>query len=109
MNITKIADKLCSHQPQLKPFDDVDWMGYAGCETPNPEIAYTEKGTFVLDGCAVHVELERVEGDPEDCAHDLFVDEFASEAEARNVAEFLILNPDLVPKLLGLAVGSTGI
>lgn len=102
---TKLADRLCSHQPQLRPFTKEDWWGFAGCESDSPEIAYTDAGVFVLDGDMINVNLERLEDEDGDTA-DIFVGEFADEAEARTVLEFLIANPGLTPKLLGESVGS---
>ena len=35
---------------QFRPFDDSDWMGWAGCESAEPMIAETDDITVIIDG-----------------------------------------------------------
>lgn len=34
----------------FRPFDDSDWMGWAGCESAEPMIAETDDITVIIDG-----------------------------------------------------------
>lgn len=99
MNVlTSLADRLCSHPaPALKPFDDVDWDAYSGCNSVNPEIAYTKRGSFILDGSTVEVVLFDEGSDYDGVIHSF---DFPDADQARKVAEFLVLNPDLTPSIL---------
>ena len=102
--VTSLADRLCSHPaPALKPFDDGDWQAYNGCESDNPEIAYTDRSSTILDGSTVEVVLFADETAYNGRIH---VREFPSAEEARKVAEFLVVNPELAPTLL-VFVGNT--
>lgn len=105
--ITRLADRLCSHQPvTFKPFDEGDWAAYCGCESETPRVFYGDTIVVVIDGNAVNVELKRLPSDPEPDWFDIFVGEFADESEAELVAQFLVANPGLTPRLLGESVGS---
>lgn len=105
MNALKnLADKLCSHpKPALRPFDNGDWQAFNGCESDNPEIAYTERSSTILDGSTVEVV---VIDDPDGYSGKIHVREFPTPEEARKVAEFLVINPELASTLL-VFVGHT--
>lgn len=34
----------------MRPFTKEDWMGFSGCEDPNPTIGYVETYVLVVDG-----------------------------------------------------------
>lgn len=38
--LAALADRACSHQPKLTPFDDADWESYLDCQSHNPEVYY---------------------------------------------------------------------
>lgn len=104
--IQDIADRFCSHRPQLRPFTRGDWAAYNGCESLHPEIAETDEATVILDGNAVEVVLHLTEEEQSlNYGGDIFAAEFADEAEARVAAEFLVVNPGFAPRLLGECVG----
>lgn len=101
--ITRLADRLCSHQPvEFKPFDEGDWSAYNGCESETPRVFYSEAITVVIDGAYLCVERPSQE-EPE--WRDIFAKGFADEAEAEKVARVLVAQPELVPALLGESCG----
>lgn len=102
--LTTLADRFCSHPaPALRPFTREDWYSYSGCNTTNPEIAYTERGSFILDGVTVEVVLFDEGSDYDGVIHNF---DFPTADQARAVAEFLVLNPDLTPSILPI-IGHT--
>ena len=43
-------------QTEFKPFDEFDWMAFAGCESKNPLIGYyNENFSIVIDGDMVNI------------------------------------------------------
>lgn len=42
-------------QLQFKDFDQHDWDAFAGCETSNPKIAYTDELAVVIDGSMINI------------------------------------------------------
>ena len=104
--LRNLADRYCSHPKpvQFKSFDEGDWAAYNGCESETPRVFYSEAITVVIDGRALSVELPQLPEEPGGW-RDIFADEFADEDEAEAVAQFLVANPGLTPKLLGEPVG----
>lgn len=97
--LAALADRACSHQPKLTPFDDADWESYLDCQSHNPEVYYGEDHTVILDGMSVYVELHGF------AVSDLHEDSFSSESDARIVAEFLATHQQFTPRILGESVG----
>jgi hypothetical protein len=40
---------------QFEEFTESDWLGYSGCDSPNPMIAYVDGWTVILDGNVVYL------------------------------------------------------
>jgi hypothetical protein len=40
---------------EFKPFNENDWEAFAGCDSKNPLIGYTNNMTIVIDGDIVNV------------------------------------------------------
>jgi hypothetical protein len=102
--LKNLADRFCSHQPALRPFDEGDWQAFNGCESDNPEIAYTARGSVILDGTTVEVVLY---DEGADYDGDIHARGFSTPEEARALAEVLCANPALAPAILGESVGHT--
>jgi hypothetical protein len=50
---------------QFRPFTDTDWMGFAGCETADPQIAELGDLTIIIDGDELTFNMYSEEGELE--------------------------------------------
>ena len=50
---------------KFRPFDDMDWSAWAGCESAEPMICETDDFTVILDGETVTFNQYGVDGDCE--------------------------------------------
>ena len=85
----------------LRKFDKVDWYGFAGCESAEPEIGETANHdhVVVLDGRTVQL-FAATEADADSTWHR----EFSDEGLARSSAEMILgaADPREAARVLGL-------